>query len=154
MRNIFISHVHDDDAGLGSLKDLLGRHGYDIRDSSIHSGRPNNATAPGYIKSEILAPRIRWAGTMVVYISPHTRHSDWVNWEIEYAQKTDTRIIGVWSHGASECDLPDALKKYADAVVGWLGDRIIDAIEGKINNWTKSDGTSPSPIDIPRVRCQ
>ena len=31
--------------------------------------------------------------------------------------------------------IPDSLKKYADAVVGWRGNRIIDAIQGRINDW-------------------
>ncbi len=72
-KNVFISHVHEDDSGLGKLKDLLANHGMTIRDSSINSDRPNNATSPGYIKSQILAPQIQWAGTLLVYISPQTK---------------------------------------------------------------------------------
>ncbi len=42
----------------------------------------------------------------------------------------------MWIAGAAECDVPQALAEYADAVVGWQADRIMDAISGKINNWT------------------
>jgi hypothetical protein len=42
-KNVFISHVHEDDAGLGKVKDLLAKHGMNIRDSSINSSNPNNA---------------------------------------------------------------------------------------------------------------
>lgn len=59
-KNVFISHIHEDDATLQGLKDLLKRNGYEIRDGSIDSSKPNNAIDPDYIKSAILAPRIRW----------------------------------------------------------------------------------------------
>ena len=58
MKNVFISHIHEDDAGLGKLKDLLKAKGLTIRDYSINADNPNNAKSEDYIKSEILAPRI------------------------------------------------------------------------------------------------
>jgi hypothetical protein len=152
-RNIFISHVHEDDDGLGKMKDLLSKKGFEIRDGSINAEKPNDASDPDYIKSQILAPRIQWAGVMVVYISPQTRSSQWVDWEIEYANKLGKRIVGVWAHGAAECDVPDALDKYADAVVGWNGDRIIDAISGKVNDWQTSSGELRAPRPIARYSC-
>jgi hypothetical protein len=152
-RNIFISHVHEDDDGLGKMKDLLGKKEFEIRDGSINAEKPNDASDPDYIKSQILAPRIQWAGVVVVYISPQTRSSQWVDWEIEYANKLGKRIVGVWAHGAAECDVPDALDKYADAVVGWNGDRIIDAISGKVNDWQTSSGELRAPRPIARYSC-
>lgn len=152
-KNVFISHVHEDDEGLGKLKELLGKHGMEIRDGSINSDKPNDAKSPDYIKQEILAPRINWAGVFLVYISPQTKESEWVDWEIEYAQKQGKRIIGVWEYGESECEVPDALEKFADAVVGWQGERIIDAINGKINGWEKADGTPRQAPALPRYSC-
>jgi hypothetical protein len=152
-KNVFISHVHEDDEGLGKLKDLLKKHGLDIRDSSINSTKPNNAKSPDYIKSEVLAPQIKWAGTLIVYITPKTKGSDWVDWEIEYAQKQGKRIVGVWANGYSDCDVPDSLKDYADAVVSWNGAQIVDAINGKDNNWHNPDGTVSDPRPIKRYSC-
>lgn len=152
MKNVFISHIHEDDAGLGKLKVLLERNGLTIRDSSINSSNPNNAKNPDYIKSSILAPQIDWAGTLLVYVSHGTKDSEWVNWEIEYAAKNDKRIIGVWEHGAKDCELPSGLKEYADAVVGWHGNSIIDAINGKVS-WEKPDGSPCDTVPIRRHRC-
>mgnify|MGYP002338707626 CR=1 FL=1 len=152
--NVFISHVHEDDSGLQGIKDLLKRQHCYIRDASIHSEKPNNATSDQYIKSGILAPRIRWAGTMLVYLSHETCKSDYVNWEIEYAQRQGLRIVGVWSQGNTDAQHPDALDKYAHAVVGWRSDRILDAIRGRINNWENPDGTTRSERSIRRVKCQ
>ena len=132
-RNVFISHVHKDDHGLQKLKDLLAPKGMDVRDSSIHTGKFNNATDEHYIKTQILAPAINWAGVFICYVSPQTKDSDWVTREIEYAAKQGKRIVGIWEHGEKECDIPEALKEYADALVGWNGDSIIDAINGKIH---------------------
>jgi hypothetical protein len=151
-KNVFISHVHEDDAGLGKLKDLLASKGMQIRDSSVHKGKFNDAKDPAYIKSQILAPLIQWAGTFICYVSPQTKSSEWVNWEIEYAAKQGKRIVGVWQQGEHACDLPDALKEYADAVVGWNGDSIIDAINGQ-DGWQAPDGSSFSAVPLKRHPC-
>ena len=154
MKNVFISHIHEDDAGLGALKELLAKNGLDIRDASITSEKPNEASDSEYIKREILAPRIRWASTLIVYITPETRESPWVNWEIEYAQKEGKRIVGVWAHGSSETDLPDALDDYADAVVGWNSERVIDAINGQTNEWQTASGGLRAERAIVRYGCR
>ena len=153
IKNVFISHVHEDDDGLGNLKDLLASKGMSIRDASIHSGKENNATSADYIKSQVLAPQIDWAGTFIVYVTPKTKGSEWVDWEIEYAAKQGKRIVGVWGHGDNNCEVPDALKEYADSVVGWNADRIIDAINGKNNSWENSDGSQCAPRPITRYSC-
>ncbi len=150
IKNIFISHVHEDDEGLGKLKDLLKRHGMNPRDYSVNADNPNNAHDDNYIKSGILAPRIRQSSTLVVYISPETKSSQWVDWEIKYAHRSHKRIVGVWAYGEHGCDIPDSLDKYHDAVVGWQGTRIIDAIQRRINHWENPDGTKRPPRTIRR----
>ena len=152
-KNIFISHIHEDDEGLGKLKSLLRDNGMVARDYSINADNPNNAHSEDYIKSNILGPRIRQSSTLVVYVSPDTKKSPWVDWEIEYAHKHDKRIVGVWAHGQNQCEVPEALDNLADAVVGWTGNRIIDAINGKIDGWENPDGTNGSMRNIPRYSC-
>lgn len=150
IKNVFISHIHEDDEGLGKLKGLLKSNGLEIRDYSIRSDNPNNAHSEQYIKSDILAPRIRQCSTLVVYIGQATKDSAYVNWEIDYAQKEGKRIVGVWAHGERGCEVPEALTKLADAVVGWTGSAIIDAINGEIEGWTNPDGSQSVPRDIVR----
>ena len=70
-----------------------------IRDYSINADNPNNAHSEEYIKSQILSPRIEQSSTLLVYISPETKGSHYVNWEIEYAEKKNKRIVGVWAQG-------------------------------------------------------
>lgn len=154
IKNIFISHIHEDDEGLSKLKELIRGNGMVPRDYSINADNPNNAHSEAYIKQEILAPRIQQSSTLVTYISSETKNSEFVNWEIEYAQKHDKRIIGVWAQGQNGCEVPEALDKYADAIVGWTGNRIVDAINGKINEWQNPDGTKCDPRDIMRYSCK
>ena len=153
-KNVFISHVHEDDKEVGKLKDLLKQRGYQVRDSSIVRSKPNQAKNENYIKSEVLAPRIRWAGTVIVLVSPDTHKSSWVNWEVEYAEKSDTRIVGVWIRGAKDADLPKSLEQYADDVRGWNRAAIVDAIGGRTNNWVGPDGDARDRRDIPRYSCK
>jgi hypothetical protein len=153
IKNIFISHIHEDDTGLGELKELLVKHGLDVRDSSITSEKPNDAKDPDYIMRDILAPRIEWASVLVVYVSPDTKDSEWVNREIEYANKLGKRIVGVWEHGESECEVPEALDRYGDALVGWHGESIVDAIIGKSNDWYEHNGGKRPSRPINRFKC-
>ena len=108
-RNVFISHIHENDEGLTDLKNLVARHGLTCRDASITKGKFNEAHNEDYIKYQILAPRINWCSVLVVYISPETKNSDFVAWEIENAHKQGKQIVGVWERGARDCALPEAL---------------------------------------------
>lgn len=150
--NAFVSHRHEDDALVGRLKDLLRRHGCDVRDSSVTSDNPNEAKSPDYIRS-ILRDRIRWAGKILVIVSPQTKNHEWVDWEIEYARRfPDKRIIGVWAPSADRCDLPEALERHADAVVEWDGDAVLAALEGA-DNWRGPDGLPVEPRSVSRIGC-
>ena len=153
-RNVFISHKHEDDEGLRDLKRLVEEHGMTWRDYSITADNPNNAHSEEYIKSEILAPRIRQASCLVVYISEKTKNSDWVNWEIEYAQRLGKQIVGVWARGDRDCDVPEALEDYRDALVGWNGESIIDALNGTLTASYRRDGTEAEYRRIKRYACR
>lgn len=83
IKNVFISHIHEGDAGLGKTKDLLEKNAMTLQDGSISTEKPDEAKSPEYIKSEILAPRIRGDGIFITYIKPQTKDSEWDDWEIE-----------------------------------------------------------------------
>ena len=150
--NVFISHRHEDDELIKSLKNLLRGKGVEIRNASVTSDTPNEAYNPDYIKSRILYPRIRWAGKVIVLITTETKNHEWVDWEIEYANRLDKPIIGVWAHGEAGCELPKPLERHADAVIGWNGDRIIRALEGE-RLFENPDGSQRGPQPIDRIGC-
>lgn len=153
IKNVFISHVHEDDEVLKDLKELLSNNGFEIRDGSIDSSKPNNAKNPDYIMNEILAPRIDWASVMIVLISPDTHTSDWVEKEILYAGGKEKRIVGVFVRGAMDSDIPENLELYGNTTVGWNAESIISAITSETSDWVKADGTPRGPRDIIRYTC-
>ncbi len=152
-KNVFISHYSKDDEHIGKLQKLLGNKGHTIKNSSIDSSKPNQAKNPEYIKS-LLRSRIQWAGTTVVLIGPDTHKREWVNWEIEQSNKADNRIVGLYIHGKTDSIVPEVFDKYGDALVGWDSGHIIDAIEGRCNNFENPDGTErQSKWLIPKGTC-
>lgn len=152
-KNVFISHRGKDDEHIGKLKELLIKKGYQLKNSSIDSTKPNDATNKEYIKS-ILRPRIEWAGTLICLIGKDTANSEYVNWEIEKAAKEGKNIVGVYLHGekGEEPKLPEALELHSSSIVGWDSDKIIDAIE-KNPHFEKPDGTPRDIIPILRGDC-
>lgn len=129
--NLFVSHYGGDEKYIEPLKKLIGSK-YLIRDSSIVETEPNNASNENYIKYNILAPKINWAGTVMVLVGPKTHERDYVNWEINYAIRHGKRIVGVYLPGAENSDIPEGLKKYGDALVRWDANKIISSIHGDI----------------------
>ncbi len=143
-KNVFISHVHEDDELLPKLKELTSNAGMEVRDGSISSANPNQAQDEEYIKREILSPRINWASTLVVLINHDTADSWWVNWEIEHAAKQGKNVVGVFAHGATDADIPEALLRCGDAaIVGWQGERVVNAINGEIEAWDNPETGEP-----------
>lgn len=153
-KNVFISHIHEDDDGLSKVKSLVAKHGLSVRDGSINSDKPNNAKDPDYIMRDIISPRIEWCSTMVVYVTPGTKNSEWVEKEIEKAERLGKRIVGVWAQGHAGCEIPDALRDHHDAMVGWDGGRIVDAIVGSFIGLENSEGAIASPQGFARIKCQ
>ncbi|MBK3737148.1 TIR domain-containing protein [Azospirillum brasilense] len=154
IRNIFISHRQEDEGHINPLKGSLRKAGLNVRDSSVYSGRnTNRAKNQEYIR-HLLRSRIRWAGTLLVLVSKATRRHDWVNWEIEYAHRTGTRIVGIWAPGEKECAVPEALRKYANAMIPDDPDMIKEAIDGKIEGWHNEAGRQIAICNLPNIKCK
>lgn len=155
-KNIFVSHQHNDADKIEAFKNLIGRHGMDMRDSSIYEYKlKNNATNEHYIKYELIKPQIQWAGTVVVLIGKDTGKSDYVNWEIKTAAEMGKRIVGVFLQGAKDEDIPPELYEHGHNLVGWNGEKIVRAINGEDMEWEKPDGTvrDSNPMGLPRSIC-
>lgn len=86
-----------------------------------------------------------WASTVIVLVGKETASRPWVTWEIEKAQQLGKRIVGVYEHGGSENNVPEALEKYADAIVKWNADSIVSAVEGE-NTFQNTAGDQRAPV--------
>lgn len=147
-KNVFISHHHKDDVLVDKMTTLLSKNGCEIRNSSIRAKPANQERLDkGLVKRETLERLLRmkmsWAGTVIVIVGKETHTRPWVNWEIQQAQKLGKNIVGVWEQGLKDkVELPEALKKYGTAQVGWNSESIIGAINGNAS-FQNPDG-SPS----------
>lgn len=150
-KHLFISHHHADDASVDDLTGLLGRAGYDIRNSSIrvkpeNQRRIDEGRVPESTLRRILSIKIAWSGTVVVLIGSETHLRPWVAWEIEQAHKMGKRIVGVYEHGGQDATVPEALNNYASAIVAWNTESILTAIDGSKNEFQDASGTSRQPV--------
>lgn len=149
-KNIFISHYGGDEKYIEPFKKQVGS-GINVYDSSIVETEPNRANNEHYIKYNILAPKIDWAGTVVVLIGPETKNRNYVNWEIEYAVRHDKRLVGVYLPNATADDIPESLKKYGDSLVTWDKNKMINALSGGTEWQTPSGGRRQ--VSITRGTC-
>ena len=150
IKNVFVSHYHEDEDTIGAMKELLGND-YSIRNYSVTSDKYNRAQNEDYIKS-LLRPLINEVSTFICLIGPKTHDSEWVDWEIREAERMGKQIIGVYIYGAKDSDIPPALEEFADAIVGWRRDSIINAMNG-VSAFEKADGTLRNNVAGSRVTC-
>jgi len=65
-------------------------------------------------------------------------------------------IVGIFKHGcANSVELPEAMKKYGGALIGWNSlDKLGDILDGKVIPPENSDGSQRNPINnIIRIGC-
>ena len=130
-RHVFVSHHHADDDHVTKLSSLLGRNGFEIRNSSIRAKPSNQARLdakqiPERTLKRLLRMKMSWAGTVIVLIGKETHQRPWVNWEINKANELGKRIVGVYTYGGTKADIPPAFEKYGSALVNCkrLADRL------------------------------
>src|ERR1044072_1305286 len=150
-KNVFISHHHADDEHVSKLTDMLGRNGFQLRNSSIRAKPANQERLKkGLVKDEVLKRLLRmkisWASTVVVLVGKETHARPWVDWEIQQANRLGKRLVGVYVRGRSEADVPPALEDHGSALVNWNSDSVIDAIEGQDSPFERPGGGQRDPV--------
>ena len=126
IKNVFVSHYHEDEDSIKNLKTLLGDK-YELHNYSVTSEKFNNAKNDDYIKS-LLRPLINKARTFICLIGPNTHDSDWVDWEVREAARLNKPV-------------------------GWNEGRIVDAIKNGQSYFEKADGSPRNEIDGNRTTC-
>lgn len=151
IKNVFVSHYHEDEESIKKLKDLLSED-YCIKNYSVTTDKYNDAENEEYIKYKYLKPLINQSSTLICLIGPETHDSDWVDWEIREAERLGKQIIGVYIQGAKDSDVPPALNELADSIVGWNTDSIGRALNGE-SIFTSSNGDQRPSVSSGRVTC-
>ena len=138
-QNVFISHMGEDEDGIGRLRALAARHGLLVRDSSVGANRGNRERDRDHFVKNVIGPCIDWCSTLVVYITRRTQDSEWLDDEIRRAASGGKRIIGVWADGHEDCELPESLAAAAETVVPQREMRLIDALNPEFAGTEETD---------------
>lgn len=76
--------------------------------------------------SEALKKQIRPASVVLILAGIYATHSDWIQFEINFAGELDKSIVGVEPWGSDR--IPASVQSAADEMVGWNTSSIVDAI--------------------------
>lgn len=154
--NVFISHHGSDDDKVQSLKNRVKDKGYNVCNYSVDSTkhtekkRPSDAVIHRYLRRQIT-----WAGTFICLIGKETHSRKWVNDEIRMAHLQGKKIVGIFTHGNNNVELPEAYKKYGGSTMGWNSlDKLGDVMKDKEFPVENPDGTPRAPLyKMSKIKC-
>lgn len=155
-KHVFISHHHADDAHVTKLTGMMKKNGYDIRNSSIRAKPANQRRLDKGLVSDrtikrLLQMKMSWASTVIVLIGKQTHTRPWVDWEIRKANELGKRIVGIYTRGGTEADLPSAFDEYGDALVNWNSSSLMNAVQGIDSPFETSGGQEREPVHEARA---
>ena len=128
-RRIFISHAFKHVADYAGLLGRFEAYGYDVYNHSIPFWSP--VDAEGRELAEVIDRKIRGCDAVLALVTPDIHKSDWIEYEMQLAQRYGKRVIGVWRHGEmGSVPIPGLLDEQLYRMVGWNGPALIRAIEG------------------------
>jgi hypothetical protein len=73
-----------------------------------------------------LNDQMRPASVFLILCGMYVPHSDWIQYEINFARRIGRPIIGIRPWGSER--IPEAIQKAATEIVGWNTDSIVSAI--------------------------
>jgi len=125
-KRLFISHSWSYSERYTSMVNLLTNRpyfewqNYSVPESKAFVGLSSNALA------EQLRNQIRPTQCVIIIGGMWTNHSDWIQFEIDFAKSIGKPILGVRPRSAKV--MPQAVVDAADAVVNWNADSIVAGI--------------------------
>ncbi len=116
--NVFLSFAFEDINEVQLLRGHAKNENSDIDFNDWSVREPFDSTRAPYIKGKI-GERIQQSSTTVVYLSPATAASSWVEWEVEESIRLDKRVIAVHPGDAPPRPEPTFISKHQIKVVRW-----------------------------------
>lgn len=127
-RCVFIGFASEDLSEVNLLRGQAKKEnaGFEMIDRSLQE--PFDSERAEYIKQGI-RQRINQSSVTVVYLSPDTVNSKWVDWEIRESIRLGKGVVGLFKGDTPPTLLPPALAEIKARLVPWAHDAIADAIE-------------------------
>lgn len=123
---VFISHAwryHDAYSRVLSL--LQNARNFEFRNYSVPTDRRYPRMSVSQLTEEIRS-QIRPVQVVLVLAGIYVSHSDWIQFEIDFASELRKPIVGIQPWGST--NTPRYVTERAVAVVGWNTDSIVTAI--------------------------
>jgi hypothetical protein len=121
---IFISHAWDYNEDYYRLiKYLDAAPNFQYANYSVPEHDP---VAGGGQLAENIRDQIRPVQVVLILAGMYAAHSDWIQFEIEFAQGLAKPMVGIRPWGADR--IPQVVQESVDEMVGWNTDSIVDAI--------------------------
>lgn len=123
---LFISHAWRYSEGYLRMIDFLDRAGnFEYRNYSVPRDDAFDRMSKKELEEEI-RDQIRPVHVVIILSGMYVSHSDWIQFEINFAKFKDKPVLGVRPWAAQR--MPQAVIDAADEIVGWNTDSIISAI--------------------------
>ena len=125
-RMIFISHAWAYSSHYWTVVNWFNdAPNFDWKNCSVpsHDGLPDK-TQKGL--REAITRQIRPAQVTVILAGMYAAHSDWIEYEIQEAQRMEKAIVGVRPWGQER--VPQIVQDAADIMVGWNSASVIQAV--------------------------
>ena len=119
---LFISHAWKYNAEYDRLIDYLDdAENFDYANYSV----PEHDPVDGNIE-EALRKQIRPVEVVLILAGMYVSHSDWIQFEIDFADLLGKPIIGIKPWGSER--IPQAVQDKAQEIIGWNTSSIVSAI--------------------------
>ncbi len=125
---IFISHAWKYNAEYYWLMDRLDKApNFLYANYSVPEHDPVDANNNSKLKEQ-LRRQIRPVEVVIILGGMYVAYSDWIQFEIDFAESLGKPILGIRPRGAER--MPQAVQDAADEIVGWNTPTIVRAIRG------------------------
>lgn len=123
---VFISHAWRYDSDYYRVEQFLhDAPNFDWENLSVPSHDGIDADDEGELK-KLLRDQMRDANAFVIIAGMYVAHSEWIDFEINFARRIGSPIIGVLPRGSIQ--IPRSVQDAARELVGWTQASIVSAI--------------------------
>ncbi len=125
--HVFISFASEDEDEVNLLRGQAKNDKTELEFDDFSLKQAVSSENEDYIKQRI-RERIKRASVTVVYLTPDSAKSKWVDWEIAESLKRGKSVIGVYKGDKPPSKLPDAFAEHGLRTVKWSHRELMNAI--------------------------
>lgn len=126
----FLSFDHEDSREVDLLRGQAKNKGTDLEFDDYSLKEPINSSKADYVKRKI-REKIKRCSTVLVYLTPKSARSRWVDWEIGEALRQGKKVVGVHKGSRPPSQLPPKIREHRCKVIPWDHGELAKVLENK-----------------------